>query len=495
MKKLLIAIFILTCAAGKAQLNNSWIDYNKTYYKIKVAKNGLYRINQSLLVSLGLANTPAEYFQLWRNGKEERLYTSVPSGPFGAADYIEFLGKRNDGVPDKQLYIKPGYQLCDSFSLHTDTAAYFLTVNPSAGNLRYSNTANDIENNMLPQDNYFLRTIAMPYKAQYNHGYGVSVGDIVYSASYDIGEGWTSADIAPGLDLFNQLNNLNVYTAGPANSVSLYVSACGNAPQNTRNLRVKLFNNTVLETPMNWFDTVKKRIDNLPLSLLQNPDNLQLSIGSSNASSPFDRIVVASVAITYPAKFNFNGQKNFYFELQPSSIGNYLVIDNFNTAGAAPVLYSLNDGGRFTGDISVPGKVRFALPASLDAVRKFWLVSEDAANIQTITAATSKTFVNFSQPANQGDYLIISNPVLYNDGNGNNYVDQYRQYRATAAGGGFNTKVIDINELYDQFAFGIPQHPGAIRDFIRFAYRQFNPKPQYVLLIGRGVTLILLVLN
>lgn len=489
MRKLLIAVFILATVAAKAQLNNSWIDYNKTYYKFKVANTGLYRINQSLLTTLGLSNTPAEYFQLWRNGEEIRLYTSTATGPFGANDYLEFWGKKNDGVPDNQLYMKPGYQLCDSFSLHTDTAIYFLTVNPNPGNLRYSNTVNNTAGNTLPADNYFFRTVASPYKNQYNRGYAVQVGEFVYSSSYDIGEGWTSYDAAPNLDLFTNFQGMNVYTAGPANSVSLTISAVGNA-LNQRHLRVKFFNNTVLDATMNFFDTMKRRVDNLPLSLLQSPDYLQVATGSTNVTNPFDRIVVANVAVTYPAKFNFNGLSNFYFELNPSAVGNFLEIDNFNGGSVAPVLYSVNDGNRYTGDISVPGKVRFALPPSLDAVRKFWLVSEDASNIKTFTTGSVKNFVNFNQPANQGTYLIISNPVLYNDGNGSNYVDQYRQYRSTAAGGSFNAKVVDIDELYDQFSFGILQHPGAIRDFIRFAYRQFSARPQYVLMIGRGVTSI-----
>ncbi|MBL0359262.1 MAG: hypothetical protein IPP72_21415 [Chitinophagaceae bacterium] len=488
MRKILIAIFILVTVAGNAQLNNSWIDYNKTYYKFKVINNGLYRINQSLLASLGLTNTPAEYFQLWRNGQQVRLYTSVPSGPFGANDYIEFLGKKNDGVPDNQLYLKPGYQLCDSFSLHTDTAVYFLTVNPFPGNLRFNDVNNDVAGNTLPADNYFFRTVAAPYRNQYNRGYAVQVGEFVYSSSYDIGEGWTSYDAAPGLDLFTNFTNMNVYTAGPANSVSLTIAAVGNA-LNARNLRIKFFNNVVLNSNMSWFDTMKRRIDNLPLSVLQSPDYLQVATGSTS-TNPFDRIVVANLAVTYPAKFNFNGSANFSFELNPSSVGNYLVIDNFNNGSTAPVLYSLNDGNRYTGDISVAGKVRFVLPASLDAARKFMLVSEDASNVKTFTTASVKNFVNFNETANQGNYLIISNPVLYNDGNGNNYVNQYSQYRSTVAGGGFTAKVIDIDELYDQFSFGILQHPGAIRDFIRFAYRQFASRPQYVLMIGRGVTSI-----
>ena len=492
MRKILIIVFALATVAAKAQLNNGWIDYNKTYYKFKVVKDGLYRINQPLLASLGLTNTPAEYFQLWRNGQEVRIYTSVATGPFGNSDYIEFLGKANDGKADNQLYLKPGYQLCDSFSLHSDTAAYFLTVNPFAGNLRYTDASNNVASNTLPADDYFMRTVAKPYKAQYNRGYAVQVGEMVYSSSYDIGEGWASYDVAAGepFAFYHEFTGLNVYTAGPPNSVSFAVSMAGNA-LNTRQVKFRFFGNQIVPNQTcNYFDTLKKRFDNLPLTNLQNPDYLQVVIVNSSAN-PFDRIVVANIAVTYPAKFNFNGSKNFYFELKPNTAGNYLVIDNFSYGSSIPVLYSMSDGMRYQGDIDIAtGKVRFALPPSADANRRFMLVSEEATNITNVAAASVKQFVNYNLAANQGDYLIISNPVLYNDGSGNNYVEQYRQYRETAAGGNFTSKVVDIDELYDQFSYGIIQHPGAIRDFIRFAYRQFTARPQYVLIIGRGVTSI-----
>jgi hypothetical protein len=488
MRKIIIALLLITATASKAQLNNSWIDYNKTYYKFKLGKTGLYRINQALLSSIGLANTPAEYFQLWRNGEQVRIYTSAPSGPFGTNDYIEFWGKMNDGAPDKELYMKPGYQLCDSFSLHTDTASYFLTVNPFPGNLRFNDANNNVAGNTLTPDAYFFRTVAQPFKNQYNRGYAVFVGEFVYSSSYDIGEGWTSYDAAPCCDLYKQFDNLNVYTAGPANGVSFYISAFGNA-LNTRNLRVKFFNNEILNTPMNFFDTVKKTLSNLSLSLLASPNYLQVAVNGTSAN-PNDRVVVANMALTYPATFNFNNQKNFYFELTPSATGNFLEIQSFNNGGLEPVLYSLNDGKRYTGDITVAGKVRFALPASTDNVRKFILVSEAADNISAINTATGKTFINYSIAANQGNYIIISNPVLYNDGNGNDYVNEYKQYRASATGGGFKPILISIDELTDQYAFGIKQHPAAIRNFVKFAYQQFNPKPEFIFIIGKGITSI-----
>src|SRR5207244_4254881 len=107
---------------------------------------------------------------------------------------------------------------------------------------------------------------------------------------------------------------------------------------------------------------------------------------------------------TYPATFNFNDLTNFYFELAPSAAGNFLVITNFTSNGTPPALYDINYGRRYIGDISTPGQVKFALPASADAVRKFKLVSQAAANYYPVTELTTKNFLNITAAANQADY-------------------------------------------------------------------------------------------
>ncbi len=486
MRKILIVCFLLSAIAARAQLNNSWIDYGKTYYKFKSASSGLFRITQPTLSSLGLGATPAQNFQLWRNGQEVRLYTSVSSGVLGSGDYLEFYGKANDGQADKQLYRKAEFQLCDSFSLSTDTATYFLTVNASGSNLRYVAAVNNVGSNTLSPETYFFRRVSKPFRTQVNRGYAEWVGgEYVYSASYENGEGWTSDDIYSTQNLSQRFSDLNVYTGAPDQSVSVYVSAFGNA-NNPRHIMVKLFDSVVIDEPMNILTSLKKQVDGLSMSLLKNPSSADLYV-YGNSSNLNDRIVVAEIALTYPATFNFNNQANFYFELKASPAGNYLEIDNFNAGSLQPVLYDLTNNKRYLGDISTPGKVKFALDASLTA-RKLMLMSQATSNVNIVTGMVVRNFIDYSAVANQGDYMIISNPLLYNDGNGVNYVDQYRQYRSSINGGSYDAKVFSINELVDQFAFGINYHPSSIRDFIRFSSQQFSVKPKYVFLLGRGTS-------
>jgi len=65
-----------------------------------------------------------------------------------------------------------------------------------------------------------------------------------------------------------------------------------------------------------------------------------------------------------------------------------------------------------------------------------------------------------------------------------NPLQAYASYRASAAGGSFNTLVLRMEELYDQFAFG-ERTPWALHAFLKF-YWPIH-RPQYLLLTGRSI--------
>lgn len=496
IKKLLIPVLMMLSFSVNAQLNNSWIDYSKTYFKFKIGSDNICRIPQPVLNAAGLSTVNADNFQLWRNGQQVRIYTSVTGTALGASDYIEFWGEMNTGKADAPLYDNPVFQLADRYSLETDTSVYFLTVNPGGGNLRYTNQPNPAPGAMVP-DPFFMRKLDIYYKEQLNRGYGKDLNEYVYSAAYDNGEGYMSADIYNAIGAFTSsrvenLSGLNVYSgAGAPATVSFRYKSFANTDNNSRTVNVTLFNNSIYTgSSTNTSEMIAPASQSFPLTYFQNPSTAPVTVTFTSASSAVqDRNAIATMGFTYPATFNFNNLKSFYFELAASATGNYLLIDNFNYGTTAPVLYDINNGRRYTGDVvSTPGKVKFVLPASADPVRKFILNNIETANINTVSSLTSKTFINYNTAANKGDYIIITNPVLYNDGSGVNNVDLYRQYRSSAAGGSYNAKVYEIAELTDQFGFGIKKHPASIRDFVRYMDQNFSPKPKYILILGRGMT-------
>jgi hypothetical protein len=483
MKKILCSLVIFFALEATAQVyNNEWIDFTKTYYKFKVGSDGLRRLPQTTLAAAGLGAVPAEHFQLWRNGKEVPIYTSVATGTLGSSDYIEFWGQMNDGAPDRSLYKDPLHLLNDKWSLETDTAAYFLTVNPSGNNLRLVPVSNNTAGNNLPAELYFMHKVGTYYKNQINSGYAVNVGEYIYSSTYDRGEGWSSPNIGTNGSNTTTLTNLQAYTAGP--DAKFVVAVSGNAT-NARRYRVNLNGDSLLGNQINFLNALRDSTI-FPASLLASGSaNLVIS---NITSSPNDRMVVHKYEITYPRRFNFGGVANFEFVL-PASGAKYLEIEGFNTGTTAPVLYDLSNGLRYVGDVSTPGKIKILLQATTRD-RHLVLVQQGADNITTIGTLQSRTFTDYSLAANQGDYLIISNPLLFTGPGGTNPVDEYRLYRSSANGGGYNAKIYLIEDLVDQFAFGIKKNPLSIRNFLYYARKKFSTAPKQVFLVGKPVVYV-----
>ena len=483
MKRILTFWLLLMSFGICAQpYNNEWIDFSKTYYRFKIGADGLYRIPQSVIAGLGLANTPVQNFQLFRKGQEIPIYTSVSSGILGPSDYLEFWGQMNDGKEDRALYKNPVYQHTAKLSLQTDTAAYFLTINPSGSTFHYNSVNNDTTGNILPVEPYFMYKTGTYFRSQINPGYAQVVGEYVYSSVYDMGEFWSSAFIGQFAPLTDNQNNLFVYNAGPNPSLAFGAVGCADT---LRHLQIKVNGTLLKDTTMNSFNDVLSSAS-FPLSVINGGSAAVQFINNSQATSFTDRIVASFYELTYPRQFNFGGLSNFYFELPARVSGYFLKITGFNQGGATPVLYDMATGERYVAG-TAPGNYFYFLLQGSAGTRKMVMVSQDPTNVSTVTNLTPKNFINFNDPINQGNYLIISNPSLYTGSSGNNPVLDYRDYRNSAAGGGFNSLAIDINELVDQFAFGTKKHPSSIKNFLNYARNNFAVKPQFVLLIGRGM--------
>jgi hypothetical protein len=483
MKNFFTIVILLTSLGLSAQpYNNEWIDFSKTYYKFKVGTTGLVRIPQTVLAAAGLGSVPVQNYQLFRNGQEVPIYTSAASGTLSSSDYIEFWGQMNDGVPDAQLYYNPAYQHTQHSSLQTDTAMYFLTVNPTGNTFHYQVAANNPASSTLTPAPYFMYTTGSYFKnGGINPGYAQIVGEYIYSSSYDIGEFWATPSIVPGTPYTDQQNNLFVYSGGPNGIIKFGMAGCAD---NTRTVQLAVNGSILADTVMNSFNDLLTTRP-VPVSLITSNTASIAYVNNSGVSS--DRMVASFYELTYPRQFNFGGQENFAFKLPANGAGYLLNITNFTVAyNVPPVLYDMTNGLRYSAVVGTGNLLSFALPgssANLDLV----LVDEDPYIMQTVNGLTPKNFVNFANPSVQGNYLIISHPVLYTGSSGNNPVADYKAYRSSAAGGSFDAQIYDINELVDQFAFGVKKHPLSIQNFLRYARNTFGIKPQFVLLIGHGM--------
>lgn len=491
MKRFLLFLFVfIVLKTGAQTYNNEWIDYSKTYYKMKIAATGLYRINQSSLAGIGLAGADVNNFQLWRNGVEVPIYTSKQSGTLSTGDYIEFWGEMNDGKPDNALYRMADFQINDQWSLQTDTAAFFLTLNPGVTNKRLLPVESVIPNGATAE-RFFMYTAGKYYREKRHGGFSSQIeNDYTYSSAYDQAEGWTSLAITNGSTLGYNFSDLFVSNEAGTPGIQVKLNLAGDANK-SRRFTATLNGTEIFNQDISFYNYLKLSAS-FDKSLVS-AGNANFVIKNNTAEAGSDRMVIGKIEITYPRQFNFGGAavQNFSFELGASASGRYLDITGFSTNGGMPVLLDLTNGRRYTAAAtSTASSFKYYIGPSA-ATSKMVLVSPATANAGAVTTFERRDFVNYALAANQGDYLIISNELLNtNSSSGTNPLTDYKAYRSSATGGAYKANIYMIDQLVDQFAFGIKKHPLSVRNFILWARVNYALPLKNVFIIGRGTDYI-----
>jgi len=487
---LIISIIIGNSVLAQTSYNNGWIDYSKTYYKFKIGtfgtdfegapvKKGVVRIYGATLAANGLAGLRAEQIKLLRNGQEIPIYVTKDVGVLTADDYIEFWGESADGRPDKDLYRDTTYQLSDYWSLATDSASYYITTNVGI-NRRFTNATNAAASATIQPERNFTYTLGKYYREQFNPGFGASAGAVVvYSSSYEKGEGLTSMSSGGG----TSWQAPKLYADSAAGSAYTARFTLAGANLNNRTVDIYVDNTKIASPALNFYATNTFTVPNISPSLVLS--DAPFFFFADISADWTDNFVMSKIEMDYKRKFDFGGASNFEFTLPASDTGRLIKISDFSANGVASVLYDLNNGKRYVANTDIDGVQQFLLEPSTLAY-SLVLVRGDGSTATNITTVEKRHFIDFTNTANQGNYLIITNPVLYGSGS-TNYVEQYKGYRSSAAGGSFNAKIISIEELEDQFAFGIKMHPLAIKNFLRFARNKFAVSPAFAFIIGKGI--------
>jgi len=476
MKKTLIALSFIAAffVNANAQIingtdtlyGNEWIKYNQPYYKILVAQDGIHRLTGQALSDAGipLSQAPGSQLQLFYNGEEVPLHATT-NGTFSPSDYLEFFGKKNTSELDRHLFKDPDAEMMNPlYSLSTDTSAYFLTWSATASPLRYQTIPNNLTN-LPPKEPFYMAKHVQNYFSAFSkkaNSQGIS------SSDYGLTEGYSNA--------FANVQTIavtapNPFPGGPDGSLYLrYGSNIGSHQQ------LITLNDQPLLTDEFFDFQVRQHSFAIPNATLQSAMSLKFQGLASNT----DRQRIANVILTYPAQWKANNQTAFSFEMPASATVRYLEIENFNAANGTPVLYDLTNRTRLTATFE-NNVVKIALPPAGTPVHL--VLVNDATGVKTPPIPAPVQFIDYQNINAQ--FILLSNPRLYDDGNGNNYVQQYADYRSSAAGGGYSTVIVDVQQLYDQFGWGLHRHPLSIRNFAHYVKREWADVA-YFFVVGKG---------
>jgi flagellar hook assembly protein FlgD len=473
----LLFVFALPLCV-QAQYGNEWINYQQSYWKLKVVQDGWYRVSAAQLAAAGFptASIDPRKIQLFYRGQEMAIYVNgEQDGVFDNTDYIEFYGRKNDGANDADLYYpNTANHLNPYYNLHSDTSAYFITYRLDAGNGKRI-TQSNLPDNSYPTLSYgWTERLQVPAEqCSPGRNYVIS-GSYVFISSYDVGEGWASNPIGAG---GNRILSFNIQAAAygiaekPIIEVKLvsrrYYTATlsidvgsGSNYRTVGSLNVSNYAPSTFTQTLEWSD--------FPGS--SGTFNVRIRNTSTNGM----QASIVYVRLRYPRSFNAQNSE-FYFEI--SSQSNHIKIPLSNLPSNAR-LFELTDLYNIQ-EVNLNAGVAVLPPSS--STRKFLLQS----NVLNVAAVETANFVAIDPSAY--NYLIVSHPKLMQAAGGyNDPVAAYAAYRASAQGGSYSPLVMNIFILYDQFNYG-EVGPLAIRRFARYMYD--NGNPQFLFLIGEGVTL------
>ncbi len=121
------------------------------------------------------------------------------------------------------------------------------------------------------------------------------------------------------------------------------------------------------------------------------------------------------------------------------------------------------------------GTASFAIQTEAGTSRQFFAVGENG--YLSVTGISQISNSDIRSQLSGEDLIIISPPDFITQAN------QLASFKQSFDG--LKTIVVKTTDIYDEFSCGIPD-PSAIRDYLRYAYSNFQTMPFYVILFGSG---------
>ncbi len=483
---LLIASRLAAQPASSPPDPTRWIRYGQPYVKLSVAQDGLYRVRAAELQQAGVPihTIDPHTLQLFHRGIEQAIFVAGEAdGRFDATDYLDFYGRKNDGLADSALYRPASAQPHSYYSLFSDTTAYFLTWRPDKQPGRRMTDYTDTTGAGLTPEPFHWAEDRRVFTDMYP-GYAAGLPGKTEFSHYEAGEGYTGPILEKGKPYDTDIPLPNAYRNGPRPEIDLLLVG-----RTFQNHDVACFAGP-LTGPRRLVDSVQfTAYDNARIQQTLDWQHvgvgnwLMLSTMSRGVLSEIDRYSVSYMRVRYPQQLTLGNQPQYRLELPANRAGRSLL-----QVGDVPPNTRFFD----ISDPNVPVRVGHDTPAPTTA--RFVVRSTDKSRILfsssqplTVPSIRPVSFQNFTH--RRPTYLIITHEDLMQPtADSPNPVRDYAAYRASEAGGRFDTLTVTMAELIDQFSYG-ERHPLAIRRFVEQLLRQSKgsaKRLQYLLLLGRG---------
>jgi len=432
---------------------NEWIDYSKDYLKFEVSQDGIYQIKASTLSSNGFDISQPKRLQMWHNGAEVPIYISSGENAMESSDFIEFVGFKNTIALDTFLYEDWKKDLLNpNYGLFTDISSYYIVMSDQdSGNKRFSVANPDYNDNSVEVLEYYRHQSITNFP---NSFYKPQIGELKYS-HFQPSEGYTTG-LRNNVDAPISINGF--VPQGDAPTVRLYLANNNNFPI----IKSIKWNNTEVALDSTGSGRTSKINFTVEAGKFLNENNLNIKITNN-----FGLFGLASVETSYNRAFDFS---TIDFTIAQTSSNKRKI----TTTGLSPFITQIYDLHNLKA-------IKLGPNGAVIADRGAKLVFGKTVTELNVTA--KKKFKNISSL--DASFLFLTSEKLYDGKTPGNPIDDYAAYRSSSQGGGFKTEILTVQEVYDQFGYGIPNHDWAFKNMSHYL-KEHWPSLQYVLIVGKA---------
>ncbi|PIS28697.1 MAG: hypothetical protein COT43_05865, partial [Candidatus Marinimicrobia bacterium CG08_land_8_20_14_0_20_45_22] len=437
--------------------------------RIVVNTDGIYRISKGCLTDSGasIKGIDPRTFQLFQGGIEVPIYISGESdGVFNSTDYIEFFGKRNrNSVADYE------------FDPFTDQNAYFLTWGKTNG-LRYAEesakpTVKSSQAIIVPTDYLYRKHVESD--AYFDH-----LGQVDANQPSCLQDHWFFNSGINGGTTKDFTFTLSYPNTNTTKNFDIEVGLHGLTYQQATH-SVKIFLNNVQAASGSWEDQTPYIVKNDPTQVLQNRflvngnNVLQIHVEGNDPTNKYDRILLNWFNVYYHRLYKAD-QDNLDF-YRPSGYPNGLYqfsLHNFSHPDIS--IYKVGQSKLMNFDVDYDQGTDSYTVYLEDNVYSdstlYWAAGRDGMK-KPISVQPDTIFGLSSSRSGANLIIVVAHRWKYCL---EKLTDFYQEI-------GIQTKVVSIQDIYNEWNDGITS-PYALKNFLKDAYQNWNPTPEYVLLIG-----------
>ena len=466
-----------------------------SYIRILVNREGIYHITGYDLDTSGvnISGFTSQNMTLWNHGKQIPIYVyTVGTTQFTTDSYFEFYGTPNlvnysGGRPD--LYLDP----------FSDNNVYFLTKDSTASAERLINESGALNtaNNPTDLSGYsFTQTVHLEQDKKFER---LDQADL--NQTYDRRDHWFWAEVSS-----NQMVTVPFTLAYPdTTSVQplvftaafhgiTHLDGTNGSPNVPNEHQAELFINQTHVLSSTW-DNQNLNIvaggegENIPQSVLHNGAN-NFQVYDANPGN----IAIATFAFNW-VELNYQrlyvaDQDYLRFSIPDNAQPGYynFLLQNFHNSSIS--VYRLNES-KIT-DVTIVSMNNGGNKQGYDALFQSYVQSRGNQFIAVSDSGKLKP-VRIEQIPNLGlssydysaGYIMIVNKALDDVTKSEDPNNPVSQLESWYKSNGTSTLVVDADEVYDDFSYGV-KSPYGIKSFLSYAYHNWSSAPKYVLFVGKG---------